>query len=96
MIGLKPFCEILGGAEAREPSPRNKGPSSVLTSCAASRMVKGRTRTATVMELAPSAGAMVDSRQMEDAKTPKYAMQYQKMGMQKKELAEWRVVWGVR
>src|ERR1700744_2305073 len=59
IMGRIPFCASFGGAAAREPSPRNTGPSSVLTSWAASRMVKGRTRTATVIDEAPSSTAMM-------------------------------------
>jgi len=55
IIGLMPFWPSFGvGAAARDPSPRKRGPSSHFVSCAASRIVKGRTRTATVMEEAPS------------------------------------------
>lgn len=55
IIGLIPFWPTFGvGAAARDPSPRKSGPSSHFVSCAASRIVKGRTRTATVMEEAPS------------------------------------------
>lgn len=63
-----PFCESFGGAEARDPSPRNTGPSSVLTNCAASRIVKGRTRTTTVMDEALSSTAMasVEGRKKDD------------------------------
>lgn len=53
-----PFCDSLGVAATRDPSPRKTGPSSVLLNCEASRIVKGRTRTATVIEAAPSS-AMV-------------------------------------
>jgi hypothetical protein len=55
MTGRMPFCFMCGaGADAREPSPRNIGPSSERVNCAASRMVKGRTRTVTWMLDAPS------------------------------------------
>lgn len=50
MIDRRPLDDSLGGAAANEPSPRNMGPSSVFTSCAASRIVNGRTLTETVME----------------------------------------------
>jgi len=58
----KPFCDSLGGAATSEPSPRKTGPSSVLTTCAASRMVKGRTRTDTVIEEAPASTMLEDER----------------------------------
>lgn len=55
-----PFWLSFGaGAPARDPSPRNRGPSSDLVICAASLIVKGRTRTATLIEEAPSEAAMV-------------------------------------
>jgi hypothetical protein len=58
MTGRIPFCFMCGaGADAREPSPRNIGPSSERVNCAASRMVKGRTRTVTWMLDAPSVPA---------------------------------------
>lgn len=58
MTGRIPFCFMCGaGADAREPSPRNIGPSSERVNCAASRMVKGRTRTVTWMLEAPSTPA---------------------------------------
>ena len=58
MTGRMPFCFMCGaGADAREPSPRNIGPSSERVNCAASRMVKGRTRTVTWMLDAPSVPA---------------------------------------
>lgn len=47
------------GAAASDPSPKNKVESSVLVSCAASRIVNGRTRTATVIEEALSSVAML-------------------------------------
>lgn len=52
MTGLMPFCVSLGvlGAPAREPSPRNNGVSSFFASCAASRIVKGRTLTVTEID----------------------------------------------
>lgn len=50
----RPFCANFGvGTAASEPSPRKNGPSSHLVSWAASRMVKGRTRTVTEIEDAP-------------------------------------------
>lgn len=56
-----PFWFSLGvGTPASEPSPRNRGLSSVLESWAASRIVKGLTRTATVIEEAPSEEAMME------------------------------------
>lgn len=56
-----PFWFSLGvGTPARDPSPRNRGLSSVLASWAASRIVKGLTRTATVIEEAPSEEAMME------------------------------------
>jgi hypothetical protein len=56
----RPFCENLGvGSPTIEPSPRKNGESSDLVSCAASRIVKGRTRTATEMDEAPSGTAIV-------------------------------------
>jgi hypothetical protein len=59
ITGRMPFELILGvGRPASEPSPRNSVWSSLLVTCAASRMVKGRTRTVTEMEDAPAA-AMV-------------------------------------
>lgn len=58
MTGLSPFCANFGvDAAAKEPSPRNNGPSSHFASCAASRIVNGRTRTVTEMDDAPSAAA---------------------------------------
>lgn len=42
------------GAAASEPSPRNNVESSVLVSCAASRIVNGRTRTVTEIDEAPA------------------------------------------
>lgn len=46
MTDLMPLCLSLGvGTPANEPSPRNTVPSSVRCSCAASLIVKGRTRT---------------------------------------------------
>lgn len=60
MTGLMPFCEYLGvGAPANEPSPKNSGPSSVLVNCAASLIVKGRTRTVTEMLEDPSLIAII-------------------------------------
>jgi hypothetical protein len=61
MMDRRPFDDSFGGAAAREPSPRNIGPSSVFTSCAASRIVNGRTRTETVMDEASE--AMMGKRQ---------------------------------
>lgn len=60
MTDLMPFCDSFGvGAAAREPSPRNRGPSSHFVICAASLIVNGRTRTVTEIELAaPSAASM--------------------------------------
>jgi hypothetical protein len=56
ITGRIPLELSLGvGAAASEPSPRNNAWSSHLDSCAASRMVKGRTRTVTEMDDAPSA-----------------------------------------
>ena len=53
-----PFCPNFGACTpASEPSPRNSGPSSLLVSCAASLMVKGRTRTVTWMLDEPSVPA---------------------------------------
>lgn len=64
MTDRMPFCEGFGvGAAASDPSPRKSGPSSHLESCAASRMVKGRTRTVTEMEDAPSAAVMFANRE---------------------------------
>ena len=40
----------IGAAAASEPSPKKSGPSSHFVIWAASRMVKGRTRTVTAME----------------------------------------------
>lgn len=55
-----PFCDSFGvGAAAKEPSPRKIVESSHVLNCAASRMVKGRTRTVTEMEEAPSEAAIV-------------------------------------
>jgi hypothetical protein len=55
-----PFWLSFGvGAPASDPSPRKSGPSSDLEICAASRIVKGRTRTATLIEEAPSGTGMV-------------------------------------
>jgi hypothetical protein len=59
MIERKPFWESFGvGAAASEPSPKKRVPSSIFASEAASRIVKGRTRTATEMEEAPSSLAI--------------------------------------
>ena len=57
MTGRMPPLELIRGvgAAAREPSPRNSVESSVLVSCAASRIVNGRTRTVTEMDDAPLA-----------------------------------------
>lgn len=46
------------GSDAKEPSPKNNVESSVLVSCAASRIVNGRTRTATVIDEALSSVAI--------------------------------------
>lgn len=56
MTGRMPPLELIRGvgAAASEPSPRNSVESSVLVSCAASRIVKGRTRTVTEMDEAPA------------------------------------------
>ena len=55
MTGRMPFWDSLGaGAPANDPSPRKRGPSSVLVNCAASRIVNGRTRTVTDMLEDPS------------------------------------------
>jgi hypothetical protein len=45
----RPFWPSLGacGTPARDPSPKNNGPSSDFVSCAASRIVNGRTLTVT-------------------------------------------------
>jgi len=52
--GLMPFWVSFGvGTPAREPSPRNSGPSSHFASCAASRIVNGRTLTVTEIDDAP-------------------------------------------
>lgn len=52
---LSPFWPNLGvGTPASDPSPRNRGLSSLGRSCAASRMVNGLTRTVTLMLDAPS------------------------------------------
>lgn len=60
MMDLRPFFDSFGvGAAAREPSPRKMVESSHFVSCAASRIVNGRTRTVTEMEEAPSVTAMV-------------------------------------
>ena len=65
MIDRSPFCASFGvWVAAREPSPRNRGPSSDLLSCAASLIVNGRTRTATEIDEAPPmsvAAAMVEA-----------------------------------
>ena len=57
ITGLIPFGAslgveeaIVGAAAASEPSPRKRGPSSHFVSCAASRIVNGRTRTVTEIE----------------------------------------------
>lgn len=56
-----PFWFSLGvGTPANDPSPRKRGPSSVLEIWAASRIVKGLTRTVTVIEEAPSEEAMME------------------------------------
>lgn len=50
-IDRRPFWFSFGvGAPAREPSPRNSGPSSHFVICAASLIVNGLTLTATVIE----------------------------------------------
>lgn len=55
MTGRMPLDVRRGvGAAASEPSPRNRVESSVLVSCAASRMVNGRTRTVTEIDDAPA------------------------------------------
>ena len=55
-----PFCDSFGvGAAAREPSPRNKGPSSHFVNWAASLIVNGLTRTVTEIEDAPAEAAIV-------------------------------------
>lgn len=60
MIDRRPFLDSFGvGAAAREPSPRKIVESSHFVSCAASRMVKGRTRTVTEIDEAPSETAMI-------------------------------------
>lgn len=60
MIDLRPFFDNFGvGAAAREPSPRKMVESSHFVSCAASRIVKGRTRTVTEIDDAPSEMAMI-------------------------------------
>lgn len=57
--GRMPFAASLGaGTAARDPSPRNRGPSSHFVNCAASRSVNGLTRIVTEIEDAPSAVAM--------------------------------------
>lgn len=55
-----PFCEHLGaGAPASDPSPKKSGPSSALVNCAASLIVKGRTRTVTEMLEDPSLAVVI-------------------------------------
>jgi hypothetical protein len=58
MTGRMPLWSFGAGKPASEPSPRNSVWSSFRVTWAASRMVKGRTRTVTEMEDAPAA-AMV-------------------------------------
>lgn len=58
-----PFWLSFGvGAPAREPSPRNSGPSSHRVIWAASLIVNGRTLTVTLIEEAPSEAAMLEGR----------------------------------
>jgi hypothetical protein len=47
------------GTPASEPSPRNKGVSSHFVSCAASRIVKGRTLTVTEIDDEPLEATML-------------------------------------
>lgn len=56
------------GTDAKEPSPKNNVESSVFVSCAASRIVNGRTRTATVIEDALSSVAILAERRYLDGK----------------------------
>ena len=49
-LGASFGIEDIGAAAASEPSPRKSGPSSHFVSWAASRIVKGRTRTVTAIE----------------------------------------------
>lgn len=65
ITGLIPFGasfgvvdDIVGVAAASEPSPRKSGPSSHFVSCAASRIVNGRTRTVTDIEEAEAEGSL--------------------------------------
>jgi len=52
-------CSLGVGAAANDPSPRKSVWSSHFANWAASRMVKGRTRTVTEMDDAPSAAMVV-------------------------------------
>lgn len=65
ITGLIPFGasfgvvdDIVGAAPASEPSPRKSGPSSHFVSCAASRIVNGRTRTVTDIDEAEAEGSL--------------------------------------
>lgn len=70
ITGRMPFwCNFGVGAAAREPSPRKSVWSSHLANCAASRIVKGRTRTVTEMEDAPSAAIVADEQRARRRKT---------------------------
>lgn len=65
MMDRMPFWVNLGvGAPAREPSPRNNGVSSHFDSCAASCIVKGRTRTVTEIDEALEELAIVSSERL--------------------------------
>ena len=55
ITGRMPLCILGAGTPASEPSPRKRVWSSFLVTWAASRIVKGRTRTVTEMEDAPAA-----------------------------------------
>jgi len=65
-----PFCDNFGvGALASDPSPKNRGPSSHFVICAASRIVKGLTRTVTEIEFAaplPASISMDSCRHYDD------------------------------
>jgi hypothetical protein len=66
-----PFWLSFGvGAPAKEPSPRKSGPSSHFEICAASRIVKGLTRTATVIDEASLEIAMVFIRNLKKVVPP--------------------------
>jgi len=63
MMGRSPFLLSFGvGAAASEPSPKNIVESSDFVNWAASRIVKGRTRTVTEMDEAPSEMAITRCR----------------------------------